>query len=124
MIDQEFSSCLTYLNERKNSVLIEAEMRHKDKALFDQRYLESTGLIVPTDSDRDLYYIWSPDAAPKDKWGIELRLYFVADENIPTPLNILARENSRHGYEKYNKRINNNEFIWRLFRNGYHLGNN
>ncbi|MCJ7446119.1 MAG: hypothetical protein MUO72_00325 [Bacteroidales bacterium] len=99
-------------------------MRHKDKAQFDQRYLDSTGFTVPSNSERNPYYVWSLDAPPNDKWGIELRLYFISDENIPAPLNTLATENSRHGYEKYDKRINNNEFIWRLFQNGYKLGDN
>lgn len=31
MTEQEFNNCLTYLTSIKNNVLIELEMRHKDK---------------------------------------------------------------------------------------------
>lgn len=124
MTDAEFQTCLTYLNGIKNSVWIEVEMRHKDKVRFDTRYTGSTGLAVPANSDTFPYYVWSPNADPNDKWGIELRLYFTSNGNLPAPLQTLARNNSRHGYENYDKRINNNAFIWRLFQNGFRLGQN
>jgi hypothetical protein len=121
---QDFTNCLTYLTARKSSVWIEVEMRHKDKPRFDKRYSEETGFGVPSNSDKYPYYVWSADADPDDKWGIELRLYFISDGNIPAPLDRIAKDNSRPGYETYNRRINNNEFIWQLFQNGFKLGNN
>ena len=124
MTTQEFQQCLTYLNARKKKVWIEAEMRHKDKVRFDTKYISYTGLTVPANSSTLPYYVWSANAAPQDKWGIELRIYFVSDINIPAPLQALAKNNSRYGYEQYDKRINNNSFIWQLFQNGYKLGQN
>jgi len=124
MTDAEFQTCLAYLNTRRNVVWIEVEMRHKDKARFDTRYNSYTGLAVPTNSDTFPYYVWSPNADPNDKWGIELRLYFTSDGILPASLQTLSRNNSRHGYEQYDKRINNNAFIWKLFQNGYKLGKN
>lgn len=124
MTPHDFQQCLAYLNARKNTVWIEVEMRHKDKDRFDTKYNSLTGLSVPTNSSILPYYVWSANAAPNDKWGIELRIYFVSDNNLPIPLQALAKNNSRHGYEHYDKRINNNSFIWQLFQNGYQLGQN
>ncbi|MBI5574033.1 MAG: hypothetical protein HY919_05720 [Elusimicrobia bacterium] len=124
MTDLEFQTRLNYLNARKNSVWIEVEMRHKDKVRFDTRYTGSTGFPVPNNSDTFPYYVWAANANPNDKWGIELRLYFISDNNLPAPLQTLAKNNSRHGYEMYDKRISNNAFIWMLFQNGYRLGQN
>lgn len=124
MTSTEFQDCLNYLNARKNSVWIEVEMRHKDKRRFDTRYTGYTGIDVPTNSETLPYYVWSANADPNDKWGIELRVYFISDYNIPASLNAIATSNNRPGYAIYNKRINNNDFIWGLFQNGYVLGQN
>jgi len=124
MTPQDFQQCLAYLNARKNSVWIEVEMRHKDKVRFDTKYTLLTGLSVPSNSSILPYYVWSANAAPDDKWGIELRIYFLSDNNLPLPLQALVKNNNRHWYEHYDKRINNNSFIWQLFQNGYKLGQN
>jgi hypothetical protein len=124
MTSQDLQQCLAYLNARKDSVWIEVEMRHKDKVRFDTKYTLLTGLSVPSNSSILPYYVWSANAEPDDKWGIELRIYFVSDNNLPLPLQALAKNNSRHGYKHYDKRINNNSFIWQLFQNGYQLGQN
>ncbi len=124
MTPQEFQQCLDYLDARKNTVWIEVEMRHKDKVRFDTRYKGYTGLAVPANSTTLPYYVWAANVAPNDKWGIELRIYFISNNNLPAPLQALAKNNSRHGYQMYDKRINNNYFIWQLFQNGYRLGQN
>ena len=124
MTPQEFNNCLAYLNSRRNNVWIEVEMRHKDKNRFDSQYTQFTGLSVPANYSTYPYYVWSPNADPNSKWGIELRLYYVSDDDTPQELLNISKNNSRHGYEKYDKRVNNNEFIWKLFQNGFKLGNN
>jgi hypothetical protein len=124
MTPLEFKQCLAYLNARKHAVWIEAEMRYKDKVRFETKYTLSTGLAVPVNTSTLPYYVWSANAAPENKWGIELRIYFVSDNDIPQPLQELAKNNSRHGYEQYDKRISNNSFIWQLFQNGFRLGQN
>lgn len=124
MTDIEIQECINYLNTRRNSIFIEVEMRYIDKTHFDTQYTAFTGLAVPADSTTLPYYVWAEDADPYDKWGIELRIYFISDENMPIPLQIRAKNNSRYGYEIYDKRVNNNQLIWRLFQNGYRLGQN
>lgn len=124
MTENEFQESLDYLVNRRGQVWVEVEMRHVDKNRFDTRYTDSTGLDVPLVTDSFPYYVWPADADPNSKWGIELRLYFVSDNNLPEPLHIITKNNSRHGYEQYDKRINNNDFIFALFENGFHLGQN
>ncbi len=124
MTEQEFNNCLTYLTSIKNNVWIEVEMRHKDKNRFDNKYTRHTGAPVPSSSTTYPYYVWAPNADPNSKWGIELRLYYVSDNNTPQELLSISKNNSRYGYEKYDKRINNNSFIWKLFQNGFKLGSN
>ena len=124
MTEQEFLKCLNYLKSIHNNVWIEVEMRYKDKNRFDTKYMQLTGLNVPTNTSTYPYYVWAPNADPNSKWRIELRLYYISDENTPQELLNISKNNSRHGYEKFDKRINNNEFIWKLFQNGFRLGDN
>lgn len=115
MTDLEFHDCLNYLNVRKNTVWIEVEMRHKDKVRFDTRYIGYTGAAVPINSDTYPYYVWGANAAPNDKWGIELRLYFISDNNLPVQLIPITKNNNRPGYTNYDKRINNTMLLFGNF---------
>jgi len=126
MTQQEIQDAITYFNSIRNldRIWIEVEMRFVDKNRFDTRYQSLTGQTVPANSATYPYYVWSPNADPNDKWGIELRVYFVSDNSIPVSLSNIAKNNSRNGYERYDKRINNNELMWQLFDNGFILGNN
>lgn len=96
MTDQEIQQAVNYFTEIRNSdrVWIEAEIRHKDKIKFDS------------------------------KWGIELGCYYISDNNTPEPLLNRSNNNSRHKYTQYDKRINYNKLIWKLFKNGFQLGQN
>lgn len=126
MTDQEIQQAITYFISIQNSnrVWIEAEMRHKDKIRFDNKYILLTGVSVPVKSDTLPYYVWYPSAAPNSKWGIELRIYYISDDNTPQALLNRSTNNTRHGYSNYNKRINYNKLIWKLFQNGFQLGQN
>ncbi len=126
MTSQEINEAIRYFNSIRNSerILIEAEMRHRDKQRFDDRYLNSTGNTVPSNSSQPPYYVWDPNAEPDSKWGIELRIYFVSDNNTPQALLSRTRNNSRHGYNRFDKRINYNKLVWEMFNNGFLLGQN
>jgi len=121
MTDEEFADCLEYLDAIKDTVFIEVEMKASDKDRFDTKYELLTNLNVPTNSDTSPYYVWSANA---DKLGIELRMYYQATDQIPDALSEISTSNRRHGYENYNLRVNNNDFIWKLFENNYCLGQN
>jgi hypothetical protein len=126
MTQQELQETVAYFNSIRNSnrIWIEVEMRYKDKIQFDEKYKSITGQSVPINFSTYPYYVWHPNAAPNDKWGIELRIYFSSDNSTPTHLLDITKDNSRNGYKQYNKRINNNKLIWELFGNGFMLGNN
>ena len=91
------------------------------KDAFDRKYQRITGFSVPLVSDVYPYYVWPPGT---NKWGIELRLYFLSDASMPDIVQRVITANSRMGYEHFDFRINNNKIIWELFANGFHLGNN
>lgn len=126
MTPQEIQQAVAYFNTIRNSnrIVIEAEMRHQDRNRFDTKYTLLTGLAVPAISNTLPYYVWAPNADPNSKWGIELRIYFVSDNTAPAALMGRAKNNSRHGYNHFDKRVNYNKLIWELFANGFTLGSN
>jgi hypothetical protein len=120
MTEQEFND-KKYLDSIKDTIWIDVELKPDKKNSFDKKYLEYTGLEVPLNTRTKPYYLLSEDA---NKWGIELRLYFSKTNLITDNLLQLSVKNNMHGYEQYDRRINNNAFIWKLFDNGYNLGQN
>lgn len=126
MTPQEIQQSIAYFNSIRNSnrIIIEAEMRNKDKVRFDTKYTNLTGQNVPANSSALPYYVWAANAAPDSKWGIELRIYFISDGATPQCLLNRAKNNSRYGYQQFDKRINYNALIWELFANGFILGQN
>lgn len=126
MTNQEINQAIAYFNSIRNAnrILIEVEMRHKDKQRFDNKYTNLTGVSVPNNSSKLPYYVWAPNAAPNSKWGIELRVYFISDKKIPVALLNRAKNNSRHGYKQFDKRVNYNKLVWEMFKNGFVLGHN
>lgn len=126
MTQQEIQDAVNYFITLRNSgrILIEAEMRDKDRTRFETKYTALTGTAVPAISNTLPYYVWAPNPDPNHKWGIELRIYFVSDAMTTAPLMSRAKNNSRHGYTQFDKRINYNKLIWALFANGFRLGAN
>lgn len=126
MTQQEIQDAVNYFITLRGSgrIVIEAEMRDKDRVRFVTKYTALTGISVPPKSNRLPYYVWNPNADPNSKWGIELRIYFVSDATTPVPLMSRAKNNSRHGYTQFDKRVNYNKLIWELFANGFILGPN
>ena len=122
--DNEIKKIVNYFINEKLDVWIEVEMRYKDKEKFNKKYKSLTGLNVPSDSSKAPYYVWSKNDDPNNKWGIELRLYYKSDNNTPQYLLNVSTTNGRKGYEEYDKRINSNKLIWKLFENGFRLGKN
>lgn len=97
---------------------IEAIVPSKAREGFEQTYARSTGeKAVP---GRDMYYL---HADPKvDKWGVELRVSFLASDNERHAIETAMEITTVAGSEPGEHRINNNGFIWRLFQTGFRLG--
>ncbi len=112
---QEFFECLGYLASPQRETKLDAEVPEKARERFEKRYYNLTGVRPIPDNHN--YYILHPDA---DKWGVELRIYFIANDNVPRPLNRM-KVTPRPG-TKYNDRINDNKFIWKLIEYGFRLG--
>lgn len=123
MTNQELQEIVHYFDSIRNQgrIWIEVEMPNTSKETFDRKYQSITGLPVPLESDVYPYYVWPTGA---NKWGVELRVYFLSDTTMPLSIQGIITENSRKGYEHFDFRINNNRIIWELFANGFHLGNN
>jgi len=120
MTTEEFNNICAYLNHNNRRVLIEVELRNNLRSEFEAKYnLLTNGHSLPNNTNEAPYYVW-PDGA--NKWGVELRLYFISDANIPNQLENLCVNNNRPGYEEYDKRINNNDLIYSLFERGFVLG--
>lgn len=123
MTDQELQEIIQYFDSIRNQgrIWIEVEMPNTSKDVFDRKYQRITGSSVPLVFDVYPYYVWPPGT---NKWGVELRLYFLSDTSMPNIVQSVITANSRMGYDHFDFRINNNKIIWELFANGFHLGNN
>ena len=119
MTQNEFFDCLGYLASPQRRTRIDIELPERKRQDFEQKYKQLTGNIPHPDNKS--YYVW-PDTA--NKWGIEMRLYFIENNNIPDPLRALRVSSTyyKEEYLQYNARINNNDFIWGLIKYGFRLG--
>ena len=112
MNEHEFFEVLGYLTNPNRQCKLDAEMHPRSQHNFESRYIELTG-HAPQPDDHN-YYILHKGA---DKWGLELRVYFVsASDNIPRAIQNMVV--SPRPATIYNCRINDNNLIWRLIENG------
>ncbi|MHB1492794.1 MAG: hypothetical protein ACYCSG_00120 [Thermoplasmataceae archaeon] len=114
--DPEFYRVLGYLASPVRKTKLDIET-HPNKAHdVESRYKSYSGNALVKD-DRN-YFVWSPE---KNKWGSELRIYFVKNSNIPTSLSNMV-VNARFPGGKYNARVNSNDFVWLLIKYGFLTG--
>lgn len=120
MTEQELNIAFEYFSNPIRYTYIEAEIKNTSQRTFESNYARLTNNYpLPNETYDSPYYVLPPDA---DKWGIELRIYFVADDNIPEFLDDISTVGGRPGYDLYNRRINNKELIEYLFSRGFVLG--
>ena len=118
MSQNEFFETLGYLSSPQRSCKLDAEMHSKAQREFESMYSRLTGVTPIVDNHN--YYILHEGA---DKWGVELRIYFDAEErNIPSIIRNMVRS-SRPG-EPRTSRINDNSLIWKLIEYGFLLNDN
>jgi len=112
MNDHDFFEILGYLGNPRRQCKLDAEMPAKAQAGFESRYARLTG-VTPQPDNRN-YYILHEGA---DKWGVELRVYFIAiPNNIPPIIRNMAV--TPRPSTIYNRRINDNNLVWRLIEHG------
>ena len=120
MTRTQLNQAYAYLTNPLRRPFIEAEIANSSQRRFEDGYaVSTTGYPLPINTYEMPYFVLPANA---DKWGIELRLYFIADNLIPDFLHEISTGNNRPGYEQYNRRINNNELINYLFERGFILG--
>ena len=119
MTQQDFDEAVIYLSDPNRQTIIEVELPLSSQIRFENIYANLTNNYpLPTNTTQAPYYVWDEGA---NKWGVELRLYFISDDNLPDPLASICVNNNRPGYRQYDRRINNNDFIYDLFSRGYIL---
>ena len=103
----------------KGELRIEVELKKNDEEKFRQKYYRLTKQEVPTDSKA--YTLLMYDA---DKWGIELRIYYVSDGKEPDIVKDIRTKPRKDRNDMYTHRLNNNDVIWKLLESGLLLGDN
>ena len=100
-------------------LLLEVEVAPSSEEEFTSRYAQLAG-SNPVDSP----FYQSQD----NKWGIECRAYFNAQDWVIASLRTLGHHieiRTGDGYRpEYSFRINSQELFWQLVEHGYRLGEN
>ena len=119
MNDNEFYEILGYLSSPIRRTRLDAEVPPGKENNFEEKYEVITGTRpIPNKSN---YYILHEGV---NKWGVELRIYFIITDNDSVPNTIKELKVSPPPGSGYNSRINKNSFIWPLIENGFRLGDN
>lgn len=123
MIDKDFYWSAGYLASPRRSTNIEVEMHPKRQGRFITDYAKWThNHRLPSLTNVAPYYVYKEDA---NKYGLQMRVYFNSDSNIPDCLNDLLEPKqtlSRHGYDNWNRRISRTHYVTRLLEVGFVLG--
>lgn len=123
MTDKDFYLSAGYLTSPKRSANIEAEMPPTRQKSFIVDYAEWTNNNpLPLESNVAPYYVLKEGV---NKYGLELRVYFHSESNMPDCLDDLLeskKTQGRHGYERWNRRISKSPYIIRLLEVGFVLG--
>ena len=120
MNQADFFEVAGYFANPIRNTRIEIEARQKTITNYAPTYLAKTGLPLPT-TGSDAVYILPDDA---NKWSRETRLYFTCADKSALPAIIAGLETGggRHGYGKWNQRLNSNDIIDELFDCGFVIG--
>jgi|LSQX01.2.fsa_nt_gb hypothetical protein len=123
MTDQELYLSFGYLASPIRETNIEVEMPAERQRSFITQYADWTNNYpLPIQANIAPYYVWEQGA---NKYGLENRVYFVSNNNLPNCLEKTLEPRkiqNRPGYENWQRRISNNEYIIRLFQAGFVLG--
>lgn len=112
MSQEEFFEALGYLASPDRECKLDVELPSAKEQSFKDKYATLSGATASVDQHN--FYLW-PEGS--NKWGVELRIYFRADnmENIPSAIRDMV-VSARFPNSAHNCRINNNKFIWELIR--------
>lgn len=120
MINQyhkDFFIVLGYLAAPARITKLDIETHPNNKITVESRYKSLAGEQLVEDDVN--YYVWDPSV---NKWGSELRIYFRKNSNIHADLQSMV-VSPRFAGNKYNARINSNDFVWLLIKYGFRASN-
>jgi hypothetical protein len=120
MTQNEFFEALGYLASPNRICKLDVELPATKEQAFKAKYAGLSGLV--SNVDQHNFYLWPKGT---NKWSIELRIYFSADNrnNIPIAIRDMV-VSPRFSKSAHNRRINNNKFIWELIKYGFLLRDN
>lgn len=125
MNQQDFYEILGYLARPASKTNIEVEMPQRRQSSFISEYAKWThSYPLPSNDNTAPYYVWGEGA---DKYGLEIRAYFIANENMPKSLDAMLeprKYQNRPGYETWERRMSKKEYITPLLQHGFILGSN
>jgi hypothetical protein len=123
MTDQEFYFSVGYLSSPQRETNIEVEMPVGRQRTFIPQYAGWTNNYpLPSRTDTAPYYVWKEGT---NKYGLESRAYFVSNSSMPDCLEELLeprKTQNRPGYENWERRISQNDYIIPLLEAGFILG--
>ena len=120
MKPSEFFEVLGYLAAPGRRCKLDVEVPITNAQSFKDKYAGLSGTEPMVDDHN--FFLW-PEGA--NKWGVELRIYFVANKvNIPSAIlgMVVSPRFRPQSGTAHNCRINNNKFIWTLIEYGFILG--
>lgn len=123
MTPQEFYEMVGYLASPDRETNLEAEMHPNVQPRFIQNYAAwSHNYPLPAITTARPYYVWAPN---KNKYGLELRAYFISNEKMPAVLDPMLEPRkfqNRPGYANWKRRISRQKHIIPLIQTGFVLG--
>ena len=102
-----------YLASPSRMTKLDIETHPNNQARVERQYMNLAQIQLIEDNAN--YYVWETST---NKWGAELRIYFNKNSNIPVDLEHMA-VSPRFEDNRYNARINNNDFVWLLIKYGF-----
>lgn len=117
--DGDLYEIATYLARPEAEVEIHAEIPSRHRLVFEDEYATATdGYPLPT-AEREPYYIWPEHT---NKYGRELRIYFVRVPPEPPPIRVLYTDHGKWYAKRQRYRINHSKLVMQLLRCGFVLG--
>lgn len=120
--ESELFAIANYLSNPDCMVDIHAEMPHDFASDFEHEYNRLTnGSELPEPSSRGPYFIWEPGT---NKFGLELRFYFIKIGEVPTELEELYINLSPRTWARRKNyiRVNHTNLVYQLFECGFQIG--
>lgn len=117
--DSDLYEIATYLARPDANVEIHAELPVGHREAFEKEYAAATNGHPLPDGKTEPYYIWPKGT---NKYGRELRIYFVRVPPEPPPIQTLYTDHGKWYAKRQQYRINHSMLVMQLLGCGFVLG--